>query len=74
MEGGTAAAAPSPAAAPAAGGRRVRSPRRLGSVSGMRGCPRQPSPVRRFWVRFLLPLSVGTRSRARRVSRDGVGV
>lgn len=66
-------AAPPPAApAGCAGG--VRSSGRLGGVSGVRRGAGESGPVRRIRFRFLLPVLVSARTRARRVSGDRISV
>lgn len=74
MEKITTAAPAASATAPTSRARRVRGSRRLGGVSIVRQGTGKPSPLRRVWVRVLLPVFVGARSRARRMSCDGVGM
>lgn len=69
--------APAPAAsttAPTSRARRVRGSDRFWGVSIVRQGTGEPSLVRRVWVCVLLPVFVGARSRARGMSRDGVGM
>lgn len=74
MEKITAATPAASATAPTSRARRVRGSDRLGGVSIVRRGAGEPSPVRRVGVRILLSMFVGARSRARGMSRDGVGM
>lgn len=74
MEKIPATAAAAPATASAGRGGWVRSSSRLWGVSSVRGRARERRPVRRFRLRFLLPVFVRARSRARGVPRYWVGV
>lgn len=74
MEEITVATPAASATAPTSRARRVRGSDRLGGVSIVRRGTGESSPVRRVWVRVLLPVFVGARSRARSMSRNGVGM
>lgn len=74
MEEIPAAATAAAAAAPTSRAGRLWNPGRFGGVSRVWWGTREPGPVRLVWVRFLLPLFVGTRARARRMPRDRAGL
>lgn len=74
MEEITAATPAASATAPTSCTRRVRGSDRLGGVSIVRQGTGEPNPVRCIWVRVLLSVFVGARSRAWGMSRDGVGM
>lgn len=74
MEEITAATPATSATAPTSRTRRLRGSDRLGGVSIVRQGTGEPSPVRRVWVRVLLPMFVGARSRAWRMSCDWAGM
>ena len=70
----TVAPPPASATAPASRASRVRGTDRLGGVSIVRQGTCEFSPMRGVWVRVLLSVFVRARSRARGMSRYGVGM